>query len=218
MQRVFISISGQKQSGKDTAGNFFRGFGFEKVNWADNLKTMCSGAFDIPLEHFYDDDLKERNFLSPVTIQQEHIDFLNKWIRHSHTFSIPMSHLGEPLASPREVMQYVGVDMIRAVFPRYHVEVSMPLMEDCGLLVCCDSRFQDEIEAIKSLAARNNADFFSIYIVRPGENKDGHATETSVTPDMCDHVVINDWSVESLHQKLDALAAIRLKEVLTSVA
>jgi hypothetical protein len=55
-----IGVTGYMGSGKDTVGDFLVArYGYAKLNLADPLKRMCSEAYGIPLENFYDRILKE---------------------------------------------------------------------------------------------------------------------------------------------------------------
>lgn len=55
-----IGITGKARSGKDTAGKFLIDtYEYYRFAFADPLKKACAEMFGIPLNHFYDDDLKE---------------------------------------------------------------------------------------------------------------------------------------------------------------
>lgn len=56
-----LGLVGRKRSGKDTLANFMRSsrHGVRSLACADSLKRACSVLFSLPLNHFYDDALKE---------------------------------------------------------------------------------------------------------------------------------------------------------------
>lgn len=57
-----LGISGKAGAGKDTAAEFFHDeFLWDIYHFADPLKAACSAAFGIPLNHFSDRELKEKN-------------------------------------------------------------------------------------------------------------------------------------------------------------
>lgn len=58
---MIVGITGKARSGKDTAAQFFiNSLGYEPYSFADPLKRACSEMFGVPLDHFYDDNLKDK--------------------------------------------------------------------------------------------------------------------------------------------------------------
>lgn len=210
IQRIYVAIAGAKRAGKDTCAQLFESHGFRKINYGDNLKQMIAYSFDIPLEVMYDDNLKDAPFEQPVVCSVEHLMKMDEYIARTHTFSVPTSHLGAVFNSPRELMQYVGTDIIRAVYPNYHTEVTAEKMRGHDLVVCADVRFPNELMAMKNIADNGCAmtRFFSVYITRPGVVAQGHASETSVTQDMTDYIIENDGSIADLHASAEELLTV----------
>lgn len=60
-----------------------------------------------------------------------------------------------------------------------------------------DVRFQNEVDYVKR-------DGFVIWIERPGVEQGPHISENSVTAEDCDGYVLNDGTVEELHEKVRA--------------
>ncbi len=211
---MFVGIAGAGGAGKDTAGLFFKDMGFTKVNFADNLKRMCSHVFDIPLQYFYDTTLKGTPIRADgVVINLTHLSKMSDWIGRTHNIRIPVTpFLGKRLLSPKEMMHYVGTDIIRAVRPDYHVEATIPIMAECDKLVCSDISFPNELDGIKRVAAINCAEFISIYVRRQGCNAEVFLQESSVRPDMCQYIIDNNGSIENLHRTLKRMFAGRLRE------
>jgi len=57
---IVIGLTGYKRCGKDTVGEILeKEYGFKRWAFADKLRDMCSDLFDIPLENFLQDDLKD---------------------------------------------------------------------------------------------------------------------------------------------------------------
>lgn len=200
-ERAYIAVGGAKGSGKDTFGRFFTSRGFVKINFADHLKWMLSSAFSINKTAFYFSALKEAPFGEPLKIEARHISALNDIIAETHVFQLGFEHVGRRLASPRELMQFVGVDMIRSAHQNYLREATLPKMLLYDKVVCCDIRFPDELDCMKQLAASTvpQSCFVSVYVKRAGCNGDAHLSENSFTPEMADHVVANDGTVEELY-------------------
>jgi hypothetical protein len=194
----FISVSGVKRSGKDTFAGFFEKQGYVKINFGDNLKYMLSYAFGIPIECMYDESLKETVLDTPIVITVDHIKKLNEWVKKTHDFVIPDSYAGKTISTPRELMQYVGTDIIRETYGKYHVEATLPKMKANELMICADARFPNEIEGIQKSAEEMGYSFISVYVSRPGFEGDAHSSENSVKPEDCKITVVNDSSIESL--------------------
>jgi len=67
-----------------------------------------------------------------------------------------------------------------------------------GSIVIGDARFPDELEFVK-----NDLGGHTIYLKREGRASTGaHASETSITPEMCDEVLVNDQSEQDLHESI----------------
>jgi hypothetical protein len=208
---MIIAIAGKLKSGKDTLANCFTELGFTKVNFADNLKEMCSYAFGIPIEYFYDNVLKDTVFYGPIVITSAHIDLLNTFIAKTHQFQLSkLPHLGEQIVSPRTLMQYVGADMIRKAYCPYNAEVTLNRMHGIQDIVCADVRFRNELECLQELAADREDYLLSIYIKRTGGNgnkTETHITEHSIHESDMSIVIDNDSVISGLH--------IEAKELLT---
>lgn len=74
MTRV-IGISGWKKSGKDTVAEYLiKKHGAFRTAFADPLKYMCAEEYNVPLEFFFNQDLKEKSLLQyPVIITDNFI-------------------------------------------------------------------------------------------------------------------------------------------------
>lgn len=70
-----IGINGWKKSGKDTVALYLiEKYGAFRTAFADPLKHMCANEYDVPLENFFDQDLKEKPLLQyPVKVTDKFI-------------------------------------------------------------------------------------------------------------------------------------------------
>lgn len=180
----WFAIGGVKRSGKDTFAKNFEECGFVKINFADNLKKLCSSAFSISLDIFYSDEYKEKELTSPIVIEDKHIVIINEWIHSTHDFTIDAElHKGRLLKTPREIMQYTGTEIIRHAYPDYHVEATLANMADHKKVVCSDVRFPNELSGMRDKATELGYGFFSFYIHRNGFVGDSHASEAMTQED-----------------------------------
>ncbi len=70
-----VALSGWKRSGKDTAADhLIKNGGAHRVAFADALKHMASEEYDVPLEYFFNPELKEKPLLQyPVRVTDNFI-------------------------------------------------------------------------------------------------------------------------------------------------
>ena len=72
---IVIGVNGPAGSGKDTASNYIlKTYGFErKVSFAENFKDMCHLCFQVPIDKFYDDNIKNSPLPDPVEFNGRHL-------------------------------------------------------------------------------------------------------------------------------------------------
>ena len=171
-----IAICGYKRSGKDTIANFIVStYGYKPLKIAEGLKNLMKTMFD-----FTDDQLEET---------KEVID----------------QYWG---ITPRRAMQFFGTEIMQ-----YEIQKLLPDIgrnfwmkkitntitnaSDDEKFVISDMRFYHEYEALKKFYP------FIIKVTKPGVNcLDTHCSETEFTTIPHNIEVINDGSLEALHEKL----------------
>jgi hypothetical protein len=167
---ALIGITGRARSGKDTVGNILGQKGFHRYAFADALKRGCMEFFGFSYEQVYG-DLKET----------------------TDTF------WG---FTPRWVLQYVGTELMRT-----HIDTNIWVKSleavlthhgrfDIGQdVVVTDVRFNNEAEWI------HNKGGTIVQVVRPaapGIATADHASETGVSFDYIDRIIMNDGSLDEL--------------------
>jgi len=212
---MIISIAGKARAGKDTCANLLvKKFGFKKMNLADPLKTICSKSFDLPINVFYDDDLKDKNFDAPLRITSQHVyNIINNLtergfeIDSQKELAFFNACVGRDIVSPRVLLQFIGTDVCREIVsPDIWLKV---FIDDCnstdGNIVCADARFPNERDAIKKTGG------LSLLVIRPNfEIKTDHVSENLIgDPDNYDVVVTNDRSKGLLEQDIESWWFIR---------
>lgn len=93
MSKIILMLGHQSKVGKDTlADQLVEHAGFKKIAFADKLKEVCSDLFNIPLQEFYDEKLKNeiveqhgmtrRRILQIVGQAMFEVDKL-VWVKHA---------------------------------------------------------------------------------------------------------------------------------------
>lgn len=176
---LVIGLHGAKGSGKD---HFFkivkRAFPLHdvrKIAYADPIKNEVSRIFDLANEKQY--DLFKR---SDVTYQLP-----GHFIQRVHG---------------RQVVREIGMLMRgydEGQFTRY---VEKQITSTPGAIWCItDLRFDNELKSIQ-----NNLGGIIVKIKRNGFQYDGHVTETELSDDVCDSIILNDGTLKEYEEKVVA--------------
>lgn len=205
--------------GKDTSGDYLASkYGFTKDRFARSLKDMCMELFSLSSADVDTEEGKSREFDTPVTYTK-HLDAVvfsrvfsdlrGCGIDPSH-LEVPSSEswLGRKLRTPREVLQFVGTDVIRNYFPDYHLEMLLARASSSAHVAVCDVRFPNEAYALKSAGG------VLVNVVRPvtavGGGVSAHKSETALDGFKWDYVVENTGSFEDLYKQLDSVMTLSL--------
>lgn len=166
-----IGITGRKGSGKDTAAAILtEKFGFRRLSFADPLRVVLKTLFNLTDEEMSNRVLKEQ--------------YLDRY----------------PYESPREILQKVGTECMRSVYPDVWIEAFRRESTE-GDIVCADVRFMNEALHIRSrggVIIKIDAD------ERLGPSNDGHSSETELLGIEPDFVIPNNTTE-------DAFKALSLK-------
>jgi len=100
----------------------------------------------------------------------------------------------------RRLLQELGMAM-RNINEEHWINHLWLEMEEKGIYDYCitDVRFKNEISFIKREFVSPG---YVIWVERPGVEQGTHASENSITADDCDGFVLNDGTIEDLHQKV----------------
>ena len=133
MTRI-LAFAGRKQSGKDTLAReaHRRLPGARIYHFADALKDICEGVLGIPATLLYGDDAAKSTMTDICDLEG-----------------------GGPL-TVREVLQYVGTEIFRALKPGCWVAACLRRIErespDHALIADC--RFPDEVAAVQAAGGK----------------------------------------------------------------
>jgi len=187
---MLIGISGKKRSGKDTVGGYLvEQKEFKRKAFADDLKTLVSKTYDIPITWFHHDTLKEKALLNyPMS-------------------AMACEHLGEDEGmivdgiryhSPRTLCILEGY-FKRVVDPLYWCKKIVEGNGVEGNIVITDVRYQNEADYIKSKGG------ILLRVNRLNTPLSSHLSETDL--DLYtgfDGIIENNSSIKDLLVNVDA--------------
>lgn len=185
---IIVGLNGKIGSGKDTLADFLvKDRGFVKTSFADPLRAFASAVYDIPMEMFLDRNLKEK----PLSDA--------KWD------GLEMHPVSGNRMTPRNVLQLIGTECIRATVPDFWVKRAAVYIAQAhqytqsNCFVMPDVRFQNEAKGILEWGG-------SIYEIRRPDHshKDDasqkHASEAGLGL-ISRHLIYNAGSLEDLRRE-----------------
>lgn len=203
--KVIICLAGQKRAGKDTVANVLKSEGFTQLALADSLRDLSARAFEIPLDTFINDNTKEKLFDTPVYLKPDHLAVIEQIVEKEWGFEITpeahnklLEHLETPFKHPRNLLQYVGTDILRqCIDDDIFLKLASNRVDNVvGDVVISDCRFKNEREFFKSKGA-------TLVLVKRASLKqstDGHISENDLGEDKDYDVIIhNDSDISQLN-------------------
>ena len=207
---MIIGITGLISSGKDTIADYLTTYqGFKRISFAASLKDAVAAVFDWDRE-----SLEGTTKASRVWREQK-----DEWWSNRLKMDI----------TPRWVLQYWGTDVCRNHFHNdiWVASVEHRLLNSKEDIVLTDCRFSNEVAAIKNaggIAIRvqrglNPEWYDSAIAYNRGPNGNSswalskmkldnmkiHASEYSSVGLKYDHVIENNGTIDSLHEKIKNL-------------
>jgi len=215
---MILGLSGKALSGKDTTADYL----IEKHGWcgkaalAENLKRACMKIFGMSEKQVFTQSGKSSLLTPPVILTFMDIQSILSWMRKTHDISLSNKSimdfecfLGRVLTTPREVLQFVGTDIMRTFEPNYHTEVIFRSIEPEKNLIITDVRFPNEAKSVLDnggCLVRINRDF-SLRAKKNPNISDTHSSETALD-DWTDWSYIldnNSEDLETLYNKIDIM-------------
>jgi hypothetical protein len=202
---VIIGVGGEKGAGKDTLGQYFCSWGYKRVPFALPIRKILAEALQLPFAMFEDQDKKETPFPIPYSIGWRE---LNRILITARAYGKVSPEAVDRVVrrwqidsrehrSPREMMQYVGTDLIRHnVDGDFWCQAFLREASQHANVVVPDCRFPNERAIIRKqggLVVRIRAHNFG---------GDGHISENSLGADNeYDHVFNNTGTVVDLWEQ-----------------
>lgn len=141
-------ITGYKQSGKDTFASLINfNKTFYVTHFADPLKKLLIKVFKLSQDIFHDNDKKEQIFDNPINIDL----YLPRLCNETGLNIQPANKVA---SSPRQLMQFVGTNYIRATNKDYWIHRLIADIHGHKKVLVPDVRFLDEAEALRCVGGR----------------------------------------------------------------
>ena len=207
-----LGFSGRKQSGKNTCANLIIGWEMLSLGLTSNFKLIKGqlwvadifgdsknnqGIFDVMnqapimkkfLEEHLDPfvklysfaDLLKRNIcMNVLGLSYEQCYGTNEQKNTKTEIVFPETN---KKATAREVMQFVGTDFFRQIYPNVWVGATIRKIEEEGpeLAIICDCRFPNEVEGIQQAGGK------IIRLTRNSDCPDAHESEIALDKDNFD--------------------------------
>lgn len=179
---MIVAIGGKMGAGKSTIAEALNRFNFIKISFADHLKKVISELYDIPIEDLYDHNKKDIQLEKSLYWNYDFKEKLESIIQEK----IYLPFKIQKLNSIREVLQFIGTDILRSHDYNYHVKNTISRIKKNNNYVIDDCRFLSEVEALRQKGA------ILIYILRNGYKQSDHISENEVHPNHFDYVVDNN--------------------------
>jgi hypothetical protein len=189
---MIIGFAGRLGSGKTELAKICETYGYQKIYFALPLKHLICNLLDI-------DNVDELNKLKNVEKDYSFSDVDYRMI--SNKTKIPFDIVKEEmnplrLKTVREIMQFIGTDLIRTYNKDWHINKIKELMSIYpeSDYVFDDVRFPNEKRAVEEMGGK------VWFIMRPKtDNISNHASETALLwRDCMNNVIINNMNLKTL--------------------
>jgi hypothetical protein len=190
--KILVTLSGYKGSGKDTVANILvKEYGFVRVALADHLKDTASQLFDVPRQNFDLRFYKDR-IISRYPVRTTDSDA-------SRIQSIVSRELELDYWTPRALVIALG-SVVRAVDPNYWVRQVLDEVSGNERVVITDVRFKSELEFLqkyikstKLIAQVHRSDIY-------GDSLSASENDLSEFP--FPHTISNNSDIENLQNEV----------------
>lgn len=185
---MIIALAGRLKSGKTELSKVCQEHGYKRLYFALPLKNLVA--------HLINGSIDDVNRLKNV--EKEYIFDENNFKYISDETNIPLKIIREKMENKifhntREMLQYIGTDIIRHYNNNWHVNKISEMIETNVDYVFDDMRFPNEKAFLDSIGA------VSFFVIRPNlEYISNHESETSLKWQDFFNIIINDRNLEYL--------------------
>jgi energy-coupling factor transporter ATP-binding protein EcfA2 len=164
MTRKIIALAGSKGSGKTTAFNAIKQNldNVQEIMLAGLLKKSCCQVFNLDPKRLQFQDYKEVDLDDPIILNENNlVDIVSYFTENTDFDKVIRPHIGVVLYTPRQILQYIGTDVLHLIDPLIHTKAAVGEMGSDGIYVVTDLRFEDEFNYFNE---NHNNEFFPFYI------------------------------------------------------
>jgi energy-coupling factor transporter ATP-binding protein EcfA2 len=180
---MIIGITGSKGAGKTTTFKLLSSLfpNTKEATLAGKIKKVCSNVFELPAKVFEDPILKEKAFSTPIFLSKEALEA----ILIAYGFPLGLDsytrrHIGKILHTPRQVLQYIGTELLRDLDPLIHCKYLHENLPVSDLVVITDIRFTDERDFFEALYPEFKMVYVSNTRAEAIAATDTHASEANI--------------------------------------
>lgn len=186
-----IGLCGRMRSGKSELAKICMKYDYERLYFALPLKQLCAKILNIDIEEL--NKLKNNNSEIFFSLTDDVCKVISK--ETDIPLDVIEKHcLDKVMETVRDMLQYIGTDLIRLYNNTWHVNEIMSMIDPSKNYVIDDVRFPNEKNMIEELGGD------CWYVVRPTiSSVSNHISETSLTWNSCGNkVIINDSTLSNL--------------------
>lgn len=188
MPNNIIAFCGRKESGKTELANICVDFGYEKLSFATPLKKLIAQLISCEII----DINRLKNVETVYKFDEDKCAFIAQETNIPYEIVVEKI-LNKTFTTVRELLQYIGTDLIRHYNPDWHVMKTAEYIQEGKKYVIDDVRFPNEANMVNEMGGD------CWFIVRPKlDNVSNHESETSLKWQDFDKVIVNDKTVEYL--------------------
>lgn len=188
---MIIGLVGRCRSGKSELAKVCEKYGYKKLYFALPLKQLCANILNISVEEL--NNLKNEGKEIDTILNEELCEKL------SQETNIPLENvrkscLGKKITTVREMLQFIGTDLIRTYNKDWHVNKIRAMINPLFNYVIDDVRFPNEKRMVEELGGD------CWFVIRPSlDNVSNHESETSLTFNDCwNRIIINNNTLQCL--------------------
>jgi hypothetical protein len=205
---VFVGFVAEKESGKTTTFNFIKELlpQARELMLAEHLKETCAKAFNLSLAFLESQAERKKIFSDPIVLTRDHIKTISDSFEMTLSEQEVNKHVDFKLTTTRQILQYVGTDILRAVEDDIHLRWAMRRAPKADVYVVTDIRFPNEFAFFD-----NKDNFLPFYIERKksteADASAAHASETHIPNlrKLCLAEIINNGTLEDLKGQVKTL-------------
>jgi len=190
-----VAFAGRMSSGKSELAKVCQAAGYEKIYFALPLKQLSAKMLSITIDEL--NHLKASGEQVDLKMDNSMIDALCEATGLENGQIKEICGNNTILHTVRDILQFVGTDIIRKLCPNWHVEHVISMMQKDKKYVIDDVRFKNELNALMRIGA------VTWFVIRPDMFKVSHheSEENLRWQDFGNKVIVNDCTLEELHMR-----------------